>query len=169
MFFKEENISEMPFKISDIVNNMGMLITAGNLESHNTMTATWGGLGVLWDNPVVTLYVRPQRYTREFLDREKFFTTSFFSDKYQDVLKFCGTNSGRNVNKDEKTGLTPKVFGESVAYEEAELVVVCEKQYRDMMEPENILHKRIIKTYYDEQDFHYIYIGKIVHTFLKHH
>lgn len=167
--FKEENISEMQFKISDVVNNMGTLITAGNLKDHNTMTATWGGIGQLWDSPVATLYVRPQRYTREFLDREKFFTTSFFSDQFKDILKFCGTNSGRNVNKDEKTGLTPKIFGESVAYEEAELVFVCEKQYRNMMEPENILDEKIIKTFYDEQDFHIVYIGKIVQTFLKQH
>ena len=167
--FKEENISQMQFKISDIVNNMGMLITAGNLKSHNTMTATWGGLGVLWHNPVVTLYVRANRFTREFLEREKFFTTSFFSEKYKDVLMFCGTNSGRDVNKDEKAGLTPKVFGESVAYEEAELVVVCEKQYCDVIEPENILNKEIIKNFYDKEDLHYIYIGKIVKTFLKQH
>lgn len=165
--FKEENISQMQFKISDIVNNMGMLITAGNLKNHNTMTATWGGLGVLWHNPVVTVYVRANRFTREFLEREKFFTTSFFSEKYKDVLMFCGTNSGRDVNKDEKAGLTPKVFGESVAYEEAKLVVVCEKQYCDAIKPENILNKEIVKTFYEKEDLHYIYIGKVVKTFLK--
>ena len=66
-----------------MIGDQWMLITAGNGECCNTMTASWGGLGVLWNVSVATCYVRPQRYTKEFIDREEYFTLSFFGPEYK--------------------------------------------------------------------------------------
>lgn len=165
--FEKFNINDMSVNVFDLIGKGWMLITSGSLKEHNTMTASWGGLGVLWHNPTATIYVRSQRFTKKFLDKEDFFTLSFFEEKYRSVLSFCGTNSGANVNKDEQTGISPTIFDESVAYEEAKLVLVCKKLYSAKMEPENITNPEIIKTFYPEKGYHYIYLGEITAAYRK--
>ena len=84
-----------------------MLLTGGNMESFNTMTASWGQLGVLWNKNVLTCYIRPNRYTYEFVENGEFFTVSFLGEEYRKALAFCGSHSGRDCNKITETGLTP--------------------------------------------------------------
>ncbi len=88
------------------IGQQWMLITAGNKEACNTMTASWGGMGVLWHEPVVTAYVRPQRYTKEFVDREKTFSLSFYPEEYREALTLCGTTRGRDIDKVKECGFT---------------------------------------------------------------
>ena len=83
-----------------------MLLTAGNEDKHNTMTVSWGGLGVLWRKNVTYVLVRPQRYTMEFMDREEYYSLCVFDETYKPALKLCGTKSGRDIDKDKETGLT---------------------------------------------------------------
>ncbi len=163
--FKELDIYNTSLKIFNIIGNEWMLVTAGNLKHHNTMTASWGGLGVLWHEPVATIYIRPQRYTKEFIDSEKFFTISFYSKQYKEALQICGTESGRDINKDEKTGLTAKEFGSGIAFSQAYLVFLCEKLYACPLNPDNILKNNILETFYKNKDYHYVYIGKIVSAY----
>ena len=164
--FEKIDIYDKPLKIFNMIDKDWMLVTAGDINNHNTMTASWGGFGILWHNPVATIYIRPQRYTRQFLDSNKYFTLSFYNKKYKDILQFCGTVSGRNVNKDEKTKLTPQIFGNGIAYKESCFVVVCEKQYRGLMDSSFILKQQILDSFYKENDFPYIYIGKIIETYI---
>ena len=84
-----------------------MLVTAGDQEKFNMMTASWGSMGYLWNKPVVMVFVRPQRYTFEFTEKKDEFTLSFFDEKYRHALNVCGSVSGRNVNKVQESGLTP--------------------------------------------------------------
>ena len=90
-----------------LINKDWMLITAGNEQSHNTMTASWGGVGELWGKYVSTIYVRPQRYTLEFVEREDYYSLCFFGPEYRQALNFCGTKSGRTLTRTRRTGLTP--------------------------------------------------------------
>ena len=85
-----------------------MLLTAGNEDKHNTMTVSWGGLGVLWRKNVTYVLVRPQRYTMEFMDREEYYSLCVFDETYKPALKLCGTKSGRDIDKDKETGLTKR-------------------------------------------------------------
>ncbi len=101
-----EQITENVFKQID---KQWMLITAGNLQSFNTMTASWGNLGILWNKPTATIFVRPTRHTYQFVEENLHFTLSFFDDKYRKILNFCGSHSGRNTNKVDATGLKPIV------------------------------------------------------------
>lgn len=92
--------------VFSLIGDQWMLITAGTKEECNTMTASWGGLGVLWGKPVATVYIRPQRYTLEFVEREDTFTLCFFGEAYRKALALCGSKSGRDVDKVKECGFT---------------------------------------------------------------
>jgi flavin reductase (DIM6/NTAB) family NADH-FMN oxidoreductase RutF len=144
-----------------------MLITAGVLKDYNMMTASWGGFGVLWHRNICFCVVRPHRYTYEFMERSDKFTLSFFDKRYKDVLNFCGTNSGRNVNKTEKTGLTPigKEPG-AVYFKQARLVIICRKIYFQQIDPRNFLDPKIEENY-PKKDYHRMYVGEVVKVLKK--
>ena len=92
--------------VFSLIGDKWMLITAGSRERCNTMTASWGGLGVIWGAPAATCYIRPQRYTKEFVDREEYFTLCFFGEEYRKALSLCGSKSGRDVDKVKECGFT---------------------------------------------------------------
>jgi len=143
-----------------------MLITAGTRESFNTMTASWGGMGVLWDKKVCFAFVRPTRYTFEFLEKSEFYTFSFLEEQYRDTLMYCGTKSGRDVNKVIETKLTP-IFGNgTVFFAEARLVMECRKIYVQDITPDNFLDKTM-NEYYPKKDYHRIYVGEIIRCLKK--
>lgn len=143
------------------------LITAGNKESFNTMTASWGGLGELWNKDVCFIFIRPQRYTYEFTEREEYFTVSFLPEEYKKALTFCGRNSGRDCDKVKEAGLTPVEFEESMGFEESEITVLCRKLYHQDINPEDLADKSIDSTCYPDKDYHRMYIGEIVKVFIK--
>ena len=159
-----KQIAGNPFAM---IGDQWMLITAGTGEACNTMTASWGGLGVLWNAPVATCYVRPQRYTKEFLDREEYFTLSFFGEAYRKALSVCGSKSGRDVDKVKECGFTVKTAECGAPYfEEAELVIVCRKRFAQDFDPANIPGDVKEKQYHNA-DYHTMYIGEIVEVLSK--
>ena len=96
------------------------LISAGDKNKCNTMTVSWGGVGVLWGKNVVYIFIRDSRYTKEFIDNGEFFSMSFFNEKYRDALSYCGKESGRNVDdKFKGAGLTP-AFRHNIPYPDEE-------------------------------------------------
>lgn len=157
-----ESFSSSPFSL---IGKEWMLITAGNPKEFNTMTASWGGLGVLWNKPVATLYIRPQRYTKEFVEKNEQFTLSFFDSSYKKALSYCGTHSGRDVDKMKETGLVPEALGESVAFKQAKMVLLCKKLYQQDMEEGCFLDTKLIKENYPQNDLHRIYIGEILEMY----
>lgn len=139
-----------------------MLITAGNKEKFNTMTASWGGMGFLWNKPVVFIFIRPQRFTYQFTEVNSYFTIHFFEEKYRNILDFCGSQSGKDVDKIAHTGL--KVFESTknnIYYEQSNLQMECRKLYFDDIDPVHFLDENIIRNY-PKNDFHRFYIGEIV-------
>ena len=159
-----KEIAGNPFAM---IGDQWMLITAGNGENCNTMTASWGGLGVLWNAPVATCYVRPQRYTKEFLDREEYFTLTFFGEEYRKALSLCGSKSGRDMDKVKECGFTV-MEGEGGApyFDQAQLVLVCRKRFVQAMDEANI-PEDVKEKFYADADYHYIYIGEIVEALVK--
>lgn len=144
-----------------------MLITAGNINSFNNMTAAWGGLGYLWNKPVVFVYVRPTRYTYKFMENNDFFTLTFFEEKFRNILNLAGTKSGCEIDKMHGLGLTPvKSKNDSVYYEEAQMVMECRKLYFQDIDPDKFLDNGII-SHYPKRDFHRIYTAEIVETLIK--
>ena len=127
--FSRIDPKELDQNVFSMIGEQWMLVTAGTAERCNTMTASWGGLGVLWGKPVATVYIRPQRYTLEFVERENCFTLSFFGEEYRKALALCGSKSGRDVDKVKECGFT--VAGAACGapyFEEAGLVLVCKRR-----------------------------------------
>jgi flavin reductase (DIM6/NTAB) family NADH-FMN oxidoreductase RutF len=157
-------ITENPFKL---ISGDWMLVTAGDQKEFNTMTASWGGFGVLWHRKVCICFIRPSRYTYKFMEDHPVFTLSFFPDNFRDVLEYCGSTSGREINKVKETGLTP-VFDKSSAiyFSEARLVLVCRKIYYDDLKPEHFLHQNI-EVNYPARDYHRMYIGEVLKAMQK--
>lgn len=137
------------------------LLTAGNKDSFNTMTISWGGAGTLWSKPVVTTYVRTSRLTHDFMDREDYFTISFFPEEYKKTLALLGSKSGRDMDKMKDSGLTPKTVNNSMTFEEAEVTLVCRKLFKQRLEPANIIDPDA-KAFYDGDAEHDMYIGEVV-------
>ena len=96
MAFKEVSIDSLQFNPFTKISKEWMLVTAGDEEKSNTMTASWGGVGIMWGKNVVTAYIRPQRYTKEFMDENELFTISFLPEEYRKALNVCGSVSGKN-------------------------------------------------------------------------
>ena len=166
MAFREISVEELKDNPFTLINKDWMLITAGNQDKHNTMTASWGGVGELWGKYVSTIYIRPQRYTLEFVEREDFYSLCFFGPEYRQALSLCGSKSGRDVDKDKETGLTPRFDQAAPYYEQARLVFICRKLYKQGMTEEAFLDKSLLEKWYDN-DLHRMFIGEIVKVLVK--
>ncbi|MGN0488780.1 MAG: flavin reductase family protein [Ruminococcus sp.] len=165
--FKEIKPSEIVNNPFDLIGKDWALVTAKNGEGCNTMTASWGGVGIMWNKPVAFTFIRPQRYTFGLMENEDYYTLSFFDEEYRDALKFCGTKSGRDYDKVKETGLTP-VYDESAPYfEEAKLVLVCKKLYAQNLNRESIIDEATVSPAYTADDFHKMYISEIVKVLVK--
>ena len=144
------------------------LITAGTPEHFNMMTASWGCMGNLWNKPVALCFVRPQRYTFEFTEREPTYTLTFFDESYREQLQYLGSVSGRDEDKVKGSGLTPKVLPSgNISFEEARLIIECKKIYADFFDEQNFIDTTIINKVYPTKDFHRVYIGEITDVWEK--
>jgi len=155
-----EGITDNVFKL---IGSEWMLITAGPPEAHNTMTASWGGFGVLWSKNICWCVIRPVRYTYEFMEKAESFTLSFFDEKHRGALEFCGSHSGRDVDKAATTGLTPiaGTLPGTTRFAEARLVIECRKIYFQDLDPTHFLDASIDGNY-PNKDYHRMYVGEVV-------
>lgn len=167
MSFINIDPKELDVNFFKAIDKQWMLITAGDKSGLNTMTASWGGTGVIWNKDVSFAFIRESRYTREFVDSNEYYTLSFFGGNMMKELTFCGRNSGRDTDKLAETGLLP-VFDEAAPYfEQAELVLVCKKLYRSKMSKEGFVDPSYADKFYSDNDWHYAYIGEIVKVLKK--
>ena len=127
----------------------------------NTMTASWGGLGVLWNKPVATIYLRPQRYTKEIIDSTDTFSLSILSEKYKTALDYCGSHSGRNEDKFRQSKLDVQYMNGTPWIKQARLVIFCRKLYAQPFDPNSFIEEKMLKQNYRNDDFHTMYIGEI--------
>jgi flavin reductase (DIM6/NTAB) family NADH-FMN oxidoreductase RutF len=154
----------MPEDLKDnlfsLIGDAWMLVTAGLPEDHNTMTASWGTTGVLWNKKIAQCYVRPSRHTFKYMEKNSHFTLSFFDEDYRDMLSYCGTYSGRDVDKAQVNSLTPFAVGAGTSFNEASLIVLCRKIYIQDLEPEHFLDPAIMSNF-PNGDYHRMYTGEI--------
>lgn len=157
-------LSDNPFKL---IADDWMLITAGNLTSYNTMTASWGAFGELWNKKVCFCFIRPTRYTFQFMERETLFSLSFFEERYRGALDLCGAVSGRDIDKAREAGLSPVETNSKVVYfSQARLVLECRKIYSADLEPGRFLEPEI-EALYPKKDYHRMYIGEILNCLAR--
>ncbi len=157
--------TEINKNIIDMISNEWMLITAGDENGYNMMTASWGGMGEMWGKDVALCVVRPQRHTLAFLDSADRFTLSFYGDN-KDIHKVCGRMSGKDCDKTELTGLIPSFVDGTVTFEQANTTIVCRKLYRSQIKPEEFIDKSLLSNYPDD-DYHYVFVGEIEKVIVK--
>ena len=167
MAFREIDIQKLSFNPFEKIGKQWMLITAGDEKKHNTMTASWGAMGVMWGKNVLTVYIRPQRYTKEFVDAQDLFTVSFYGEEWRNALNICGTKSGRDNDKETEAGLTPYYLDGTTAFQEAEMIFVCKKQYHQEMKPEFFDQKDNDTKWYPDKDYHTLYMGEITKVLIR--
>lgn len=160
MNFKEISPKELSTAVFNDIGNKWMLISAAKPDGTvNTMTASWGTMGVLWNKNVFICFIRPQRYTFEFTEASDKISLSFFGEEYRGALKLCGTKSGRDCDKLALAGLDAFVNENGVGFEQAERIIYGRKLYCGRIDPECFLDESIEKNY--NGDYHYVYICEI--------
>lgn len=167
--FKEvspENFAQSPFKL---IGKDWMLVTAEKEGKVNTMTASWGGFGVMWAKNVAFVVIRPQRYTKEFVDHSAAFSLSFLDESFRNTLSYLGTKSGRDEDKVAKSNLTVGHNDGTPYFEEAQVAVFCKKLYAQEYKPECFIAQELNGQWYPESDHHTIYIAEITKILIREH
>ncbi len=157
----------------DLIGNQWMLVTAGNTQSFNTMTAAWGALGMAWGHPAAFIMIRESRYTYEFLQREQAYTLSFFDEEYRSALRICGTQTGRTEDKVKNAGLTPIATPSGLmTFNEARLIIECRNMYQNQLDTEHLTpdYQTAITqgTHYDtDPTRHQLFISEITNVWVR--
>ena len=170
MAFKEIPVEELKLNpFTDLKKYC--IVTAGNEKKCNPMLVTWGGFGVLWRKPVVTVYIRQSRYTKEILDAQDYFTLSFLPEVYKPQESYLGSHSGRNEDKFAGSGLHPYFPDEnSAGVEEAHLILICRKIYTHEMKEECYTDREVYERWNSGKQAgnnHSAYLGEIVKVLVK--
>ena len=163
---KEINIRDIKISAPELISDGWGLVTVGTSEKFNTMTVSWGALGEIWGKDAAFIFIRPQRYTYEFIEQEVVFTISFFAPEYKDKLRICGTKSGRDIDKAAECGFTPAFVDGTVTFEEAEYTLVCRKMASQFLDPAGFVDASI-ENNYAQKDYHKMYIGEILKVYSK--
>jgi flavin reductase (DIM6/NTAB) family NADH-FMN oxidoreductase RutF len=159
--FFERDPLELQENVFHQIGRNWMLITAGHENDLNTMTASWGGMGVMWNTNTSFIFVRPSRFTYEFLEREKYYSLCFFDSGNRRPLQFCGAHSGRDTDKLAGAQLTPRFDAQAPYFDECKQTLICRKMYFQDIDPQNFLDPTIANSYKTE-DYHRLYVGEII-------
>ncbi len=165
--FKEINPNDFNISPFKLIGNDWMLIVAGDKNKANAMTASWGGLGVMWNKNVSYVVIRPQRYTKEFVDNLDTFSLCFFDDDYRKTLNYMGTTSGRNEDKIKNSKLILDFFNDTPIFTEAKNAIICKKLYTQNYDPSLFLDKKIDGQWYPDKDYHTLYISEVLNILRK--
>ncbi|MGN0485357.1 MAG: flavin reductase family protein [Lachnospiraceae bacterium] len=165
--FQPFPFEELDFNPFTRIGKDWFLLTCGDKQKANTMTASWGGVGVLWGKNVVFTFVRDTRYTKEFLDKNDFFTLSFMNESQHDVLSYLGSTSGRDEDKIANSGLTLDYFRGIPYIDESDLVMVCEKMSATRLTEESFINKKIMPKWYADNNMHTMYVGEIIQVLAR--
>lgn len=159
--YRKIDINELSFNPFDEIANHWVLISAKNNDKVNTMTASWGQLGHLWGKNVATVFIRPQRYTKEFVDAQDYFTVTLF-DGYKKELGVLGSRSGRDGDKISDVHFDIEEVEGQPTFKQGKMVFICKKMYSDYLKPEHFIDDSIDQRWYPEKDYHEMYIGEII-------
>ena len=155
---KPEELQKNPFQM---IGKEWLLVAAEKAGKTNAMTASWGGVGIMWGKPVAYVFIRHQRYTKEFIDASDTFSLSVLGEEYRKTLSYFGTVSGRDEDKIAKSGLQVAYDGATPYFQEAGTVMICRKLFAQYYDPACFIDKTCDETWYPEKDYHMMYIAEI--------
>ena len=162
MAFKEVAIESLEFNPFTKISKEWMLVTAGDEKKSNTMTASWGGVGIMWGKNIATAYIRPQRYTKQFIDEQKEFSVCVLPEEYRKALTYCGRTSGKDVaDKFAGAGITLDFCGDVPVIKEAGITLICRKMCEGDIDPATFADPEEGAKVYPDKDYHRYYIAEI--------
>lgn len=165
--YKKITPDKIPGNIIKMLTEDWMLITAGNSQEFNMMTAGWGGLGCMFGKPVAFCFIAPTRYTYKLMEKNDTYTLTFYTEAYREALNICGSKSGKDTDKVKATGLTPVTTPEgSQAFSEAWLIIECRKMVSQSIIPEAITNQKL-KEEWEGKQLHKMFIGEIINVWIK--
>ena len=166
--FKEIKTTELQDNPFDLIGKQWLLVTAEKEDGTcNTMTASWGGLGVMWGKDVAFIVIRPQRYTKEFIDASTHVSLSILPKGYMKEYAYLGRVSGRTENKIASADLHVTHEGSVPYFEEARMALICKKLFAQPYTPDSFIDRMIIDRQYPEADYHTLYICEIEKVLLN--
>lgn len=163
------NFTENLEKGMECLHTQGAFLTVKSGEKINTMTISWGNVGYEWNRPIFTVLVRKSRYTHELIENSEDFTVSIpLSNNLKKALAVCGSKSGRDIDKFKECNLTldKSQSVDTPIIGECELHYECKIVYKQEMNPQ-LLSKHIVESSYADGDYHTLYYGEIVATYIK--
>jgi len=166
---QELAIKDLTENFFEAIGKEWMLVTSGSKEKFNTMTASWGGIGFLWNKAVAFIFIRPERYTYEFIEKNDMLTLSFLGSGNRSIYNICGSKSGRDTDKIKESGLLPLTTPDgNVTFEQARLTLECRKLYGQLLSPEHFIDKSLPDKWYGAQgNFHKVYVVEILKVWEK--
>ncbi len=165
--FKTIKAEEISKNVFDMIGKEWLLVTAENEGKINTMTASWGAAGIMWAKPTAFVFIRPQRYTKEFVDSSERFSLTVLGDKYRETLNYCGTVSGRDEDKIKNAGLTVVKEDNVPYFDEGNIVFICKKLFAQEIKEESFVDKTLIDKFYPDKDYHTMYVAEIEKVLIK--
>ncbi len=169
---KKIELSQLTENFFNAIGKEWMIVCAGTPDRFNMMTASWGGIGWLWNKPVAFVFIRPERHTFEFTEKEELMTLSFLghTEEARAIYNLCGSKSGRDMNKMTESGLIPVALSNEkcVGFEQARFTMVCKKLYADDLKPEAFIEKSLCESWYGSKGgFHKMYVVEITEAFIE--
>ncbi|WP_010233552.1 flavin reductase family protein [Clostridium arbusti] len=165
--FYEISPEQLDKNIFNLIGKDWMLVTAEKDGKVNTMTASWGGFGVMWGKNVANIVIRPQRFTKEFIDASDTFSLTVLDESFRKQLTYLGTVSGRDEDKVSKSNLSVVHSDDTPYFNEASVAIICKKLYAQEYKPECFTDKNIDGKWYPDKDYHTLYIGEITKILIK--
>ncbi len=163
MIFKKIDITKENINPFARIGKEWMLISAKKEDTVNTMTASWGTMGVFWGKNVVTVGIRPQRFTKEFVDANDLFTLTFFDGERKEEMGYLGTVSGRDEDKISKVNFHIISTEEGApTFEEGKMVLVCKKLMEVPLNPADFKDPSIDENWYPQKDYHQMYTAEVI-------
>lgn len=168
MSFKEVSPYELSDNAFKLIGKDWGLVTVKTDSGVNMMTVSWGGVGIMWNKPVTYCFIRPQRYTFDYLNGEEYFSLCFMPEEYRKQLTLCGTKSGRDIDKVAECGFTVQDEAQTPYFEQSRLVLICKKLYAQDLTPDSVIDPAVGKNYApDSSDYHKMFISEIVQVLVK--
>ena len=167
MGFKEISPYEIKSNVFDLIANKWFLVCAGDEKGANCMTASWGSMGHIWNKPLITTVIRPQRYTKKFVDENEYAAFCFLPEEYRKQLGYLGRVSGRDEDKIKNSGLTPVYENNTMYFAESDLVIIGKKVYTQDMKEECFGEKSLAEAMYPTKDYHTAYTYEIIKVLEK--
>lgn len=165
--FTEIQVEEWKQNACKAIGKDWMLVAAAKEGKTNAMTASWGGLGVMWGKNAAYVFIRPERYTKEFIDGSDTLSLTFYDEKYRDTLSYMGRVSGRDEDKIAEAGLNVCMDGATPYFKEAKTVLLCRKMYVQELKPECFIDSEADTKWYPKKDYHTMYVCEITKVLVK--